>query len=245
MSHRYTNKEQYIKDYGIDAYNEFLKRSRETARRNYPKKKAKSQEKQRAKWKEKFVIEQIEGEVWRPVRGAEEDYIVSNHCRVVSLNYNHTGFPNLLSESLVKGYPRVSLNINGEHKSVKTYRLAAEVFLPNPNNLPEINHKTEDKTNGFIFINPDGTADPEKSTIEWCDSDYNIHYGTGIERRAKSKRENAKGKGIDVFKNGSFFKHYTNIISAARELCIHRSIISHRVNGKVKSDYKGLTFQIA
>lgn len=81
--------------------------------------------------------------------------------------------------------------------------------------------------------------------FEWCEKDYNIHYGTGIERRAKSKRENAKGKGIDVFKNGSFFKHYTNIISAARELCIHRSIISHRVNGKVKSDYKGLTFQLS
>ena len=76
------------------------------------------------------------------------------------------------------GYLRITLNKNGKYKTFAVHRLVAEAFIPNPNNLPEVNHKDENKQNNFVYINEDGTVDLEKSNIEWCDRKYNNNYGT-------------------------------------------------------------------
>lgn len=57
------------------------------------------------------------------------------------------------------------------------HRFIAECFIPNPNNLPEINHKDENKTNNCV------------DNLEWCDHKYNINYGT------RNKRSSISNKG--------------------------------------------------
>ena len=71
------------------------------------------------------------------------------------------------------GYLRVGLYKEGKIKNHFIHRLVAEAYIPNPENLPEINHKDEDKTNNCL------------QNLEWCDHKYNINYGTRIDKIKK------------------------------------------------------------
>lgn len=53
---------------------------------------------------------------------------------------------------------------NGKRRNYRIHRLVAETFIPNPDNLPMVNHKDENKLNN------------EASNLEWCDNTYNTHY---------------------------------------------------------------------
>ena len=75
-----------------------------------------------------------------------------------------------LKQTVKKGYCLVYLyNVKGR-KSFLVHRLVANAFIPNPNNLPEVNHKDENSQNNSA------------ENLEWCSRLYNVHYGTYIER---------------------------------------------------------------
>ena len=119
-------------------------------------------------------------------------YKVSNFGRILSLNYRNTGRAELMTPVEDKdGYLQVGLSKNGEYKQCYVHRLVAFTFLDNPDNKPEVNHKDEDKTNNFVFLNEDGSADKEKSNLEWVWHIDNINHGTRNERSAKA---NTNGK---------------------------------------------------
>ena len=62
------------------------------------------------------------------------------------------------------GYHQVSLYSNGKSKSHRVNRLVAKAFIPNPDNLPEVNHLDEVKTNNFT------------NNLEWVTRQMNIEY---------------------------------------------------------------------
>jgi len=64
----------------------------------------------------------------------------------------------------VDGYMKVKFRVNGKIVTKKVHRLVAETFIPNPNNLPQVNHKDNDRTNNNV------------SNLEWCSSAYNNQY---------------------------------------------------------------------
>lgn len=72
-------------------------------------------------------------------------------------------------------YYHVHLMKSGKRYAKKIHRLVAEAFIPNPDNLPQVNHKDENKHNNNV------------DNLEWCTALYNTRYGTGIER-AKANR---------------------------------------------------------
>lgn len=118
-------------------------------------------------------------EQWRDIEGYEGLYQVSNEGRVKSLQREITykdGRKKTLPEKILHnflsdlGYYHVMLSKNGIPKRHKVHRLVAKAFIPNPNNLPEVNHKDECKTSNVV------------ENLEWCTQGYNIRYGTMIER---------------------------------------------------------------
>lgn len=111
-------------------------------------------------------------EYWKPVVGYEGHYQVSNFGRVKSIKF---GKEIILKQKIKGGYYCVNLSKNNKVKTYLVHRLVAEAFISNPDNLPQVNHKDEDKTNN-IYTN-----------LEWCDAKYNTNFGTCIERRSKKK----------------------------------------------------------
>ena len=117
----------------------------------------------------------------------EELYKVSNLGRILSLNYRNTGKPGLMNPGTdTDGYFQVLLYKNKERKNCLVHRLVAETFLENPENLPQVNHKDENKTNNFVFLNEDGTVNKEKSNLEWKNPKDNCNHGTRNERIGKA-----------------------------------------------------------
>lgn len=119
-------------------------------------------------------------EIWRPVVGYEGLYEVSSYGRVRSLDRYDSR--NQFREGKIlknrdnsNGYLLCGLSKNGIVKNKYIHRLVAEAFLPNPDNLPEVNHLDEDKSNNRV------------ENLEFCNRKYNCNYGTKIEREITTK----------------------------------------------------------
>ena len=182
------------------------------------------------------MIENVENEVWKEISGYESLYCVSNKGRVKTLQkYNLRG--QLRKEKILKqyinkkGYLYVVLFKDRKCKKFRVHRLVAEAFLPNPNNFPCINHKSEIKTQNNV------------ENLEFCSVAYNNAYGTARERAAKSnsiKQKNDPKKStpikcLDLETNKETI--YPSISEAARQLNISSSTIWHNIY-KTKSPYK-------
>lgn len=114
-------------------------------------------------------------EIWKDIDGYIGLYQVSNLGNVKSLNFGRTKKEKLLSIGKTgKGYCAVSLCKNGNQKTALVHRLVANAFIPNPQNLPQINHKNE--------IKSDNSAD----NLEWCDCKYNNNYGERNKKAGKN-----------------------------------------------------------
>ena len=132
-------------------------------------------------------------EIWKPIEGYEGLYEVSNTGRVRSFDryvkysngqiHLHKG--KVLSPIKdTDGYLQVVLHCNGKCKTIKVHRLVAQAFIPNPDNLPQINHKDEDKLNNCV------------ENLEWCTAKYNINYGTRNIRRRETLIKNGSWSGL-------------------------------------------------
>ena len=138
-------------------------------------------------------------EIWKDIKGYEGLYQVSNLGRVKSLGrwvYKEYRGKRWQGEKILKqiknkfGYLRVYLYKNRKAKCYAIHRLVAQVFIPNPYNLPQVNHKDEDKSNNRV------------DNLEWCTSFYNNEYGTRKKRwyetRIKNGTMDPKNIGIKV-----------------------------------------------
>ena len=144
-------------------------------------------------------------EIWKDIEGYGGKYQVSNLGNVRSFAVDKKAGKLLGQRLNHKGYPVVYLH-DGKPKTCVVHRLVAKAFIPNPNNLPQVNHKDEDKTNNRV------------NNLEWCTNDYNIHYGTAIER-ARQSNMCCKTTSVGVFSvdpDGNF-RFYDSIGDAERK----------------------------
>lgn len=127
-------------------------------------------------------------EEWRDIPGYEGVYAASNLGRILSLPRIDCGGRKwrggILSQHKVKGYYKSGLHYAGKNILHSVHRLVASAFIPNPTNLPEVNHKDENPLNNKV------------ENLEWCDKIYNRNYGTGPARRSASQSNALKGRVI-------------------------------------------------
>ena len=110
-------------------------------------------------------------EIWKQIDWGDGRYYVSNLGNVKSTYANKEKILKPFPDH--RGYLKVDLRSPGCRKTFSIHRLVARYFIPNPNNLPEVNHKDEDKTHNY------------ESNLEWCDTLYNCNYGTRNARKAE------------------------------------------------------------
>ena len=181
-------------------------------------------------------------EIWRtPIVNGEpyENYQVSNFGKILSLNYKNTGKAKLMNPSTnTDGYLKVNLWKNRKRKTCLVHRLVVETFLENPENKPQVNHKDEDKTNNFVFLNKDGSVDKEKSNLEWNSPKGNCNHGTRNERISKTQTNGKKSKRVLQFTlDGEFVREWESTNECGRN-GFNQGAVAACCRGE-KPQYKG------
>ena len=166
-------------------------------------------------------------------------YKVSNLGKILSLNYKNTGKSKLMNPSTnIDGYLKVNLWKNRKRKTCLVHRLVAETFLDNPENKPQVNHKDEDKTNNFVFLNKDGTVNKEKSNLEWKTPKENSNHGTRNERIAKANTNGIRSKKVlQLSLSGELIREWESTNECGRN-GFNQSAVAACCRGE-KPQYKG------
>lgn len=101
----------------------------------------------------------IKQEIWKPIQGYEDLYEVSNLGRV-----RRTELLTFWKHNGKQPYYMVGLSKNSKSKKCLVHRLVAEAFIPNPSNLPQVNHKDGNVHNNSV------------DNLEWCTNAENTKH---------------------------------------------------------------------
>lgn len=166
----------------------------------------------------------MNNEVWKDIKDYEGHYQVSDKGRVKSIKFRKEII--MKPERNKSGYLAIGLRKNGEHKLFKVHRLVAIAFIPNPDNLPQVNHKDENKENNSV------------ENLEWCDSKYNINFGIHNQRISEKLTNGKRSKPVLQFtKDGEFIQEWKSGHDVERNLGYNQRNISSCCLGKIKSAY--------
>lgn len=151
-------------------------------------------------------------EIWKDIKGYEGYYQVSNTGLVKRLPGIKCKTERILCYGTQKtGYKYVNLSKDNKPYTKRVHRLVAETFIPNPYNLPQVNHKDEDKGNNNV------------NNLEWCNAKYNVNYGA-----RNNKAIIARGIPVKCVETNII---YPSAREAARQTGIYASSISRCCNG--------------
>ena len=116
-------------------------------------------------------------EIWKNIEGYEGKYQVSNLGRVKRM----IGQEKVLHPKKHRnGHLQIGLHKDKKRKTMYIHRLVAQAFIPNPDNLPCVNHKDENPNNNNV------------DNLEWCTQKYNCNYGTRVDRIMETKKQQYK-----------------------------------------------------
>ena len=154
-------------------------------------------------------------EEWKPVKNYEGLYEISNYGRVKSINRQGTSGKIIKSDLRRDGYLQVHLVKKGKMKNYLVHRLVAEIFIPNYDNLPEVNHINEIK------------VDCRAENLEWCDRKYNMNYGNRPYKNALKVQQ--------LDKEDNVIAIFNSIREAGRINNINQSHITKCCKGQLKT----------
>jgi len=159
-------------------------------------------------------------EQWKPVKGLEGQYEVSSLGRVKQLNSGKIteGHYNAFNDCL---YFCLYDRISKKQVMKQAHRLIAENFLPNPTNLPFVNHINENRKDNRV------------ENLEWCTSSYNLTAGNVPQ---KISRNSGRNKPVAMYdKEGNLLQEFYNISEASRVLGVFRGSVRKACTGQLKT----------
>lgn len=171
------------------------------------------------------IMEVLEKEFWVPIKGYENEYHISSHGRVMSLERKvKSGKRTIrIKRKILKlhtnddGYFVLTLNKNGIQNGFRVGRLVAIHFVDNPENKKEVNHIDEIKSNDYY------------KNLEWTTPKQNVNHGTCIQRRS----EKLSKKVLQYDLNGNFIREWNSTMECERN-GFHSGCISDCCNNKRK-----------
>ena len=169
-------------------------------------------------------------EIWKPIKGYEGFYEVSDLGRVRSLprmltdskGRRHPVPMKMLKMHDRKGYDSVTLQDMGRKAIMSVHRLVAMAFIPNPDNLPAVNHRDENPRNNHV------------DNLEWCTIQYNTNYGNGIAKQIASMTY--KTREVEQLSiNGEHIAYFKSLSEASKATGADKSLIMRVCKGIKKT----------
>lgn len=163
-------------------------------------------------WKKYPEIEKLEVSSFGRVRTSDKVVPRGKHTLFIKgrvLKQHDTGH----------GYMQVHIRVEGKSIMKLVHRLVAQTYISNPNNLPEVNHKDNDRANNHV------------DNLEFCTRSYNQKY------RNKFGISNTELKGHPLFAinlNTLEVLHFSSQGEASQELGVFRGNINKVTRGKLK-----------
>lgn len=188
-------------------------------------------------------MELLISERWADIVGYEGRYRVSSAGNVLSVGHSIVDsagrmrfFPDKIITPCYGRNPRhayAHINLNkpdGTQQRVRIHRLVAEAFIPNPEGLPQVNHKDGNKANNNV------------ENLEWCSIRDNLlhSFRTGLHPNEKFEKEAGKRSVIVVSPDGECTRFDTVNEAAAfmgYKYPSHLSRDLHVRGGKCKDGY--------
>lgn len=165
-------------------------------------------------------------EEWRDIRDFEGLYQISNMGRIKSLARPCKGYGDKYAvDRIIKplkmanGYLEAVMFRDGKRTIRMLHRVVAEAFIPNPNDLPFINHKDENPQNNNV------------ENLEWCTPKYNANYGNRQKKCRQSSLKHYKPV-YQMDMDGNIIKRWECMNDAMRALSIDSTQISRVCKGK-------------
>lgn len=162
--------------------------------------------------------------LWKPIIGYESLYSVSNTGEIFSYRSN-----SIIRQQDSFGYKSVALyDKEGKCKRYRVHRVVAQTFLPNPNNLPQVNHIDSNKNNNSVC------------NLEWCTSKQNTNHAIKENNYFYAAHISKKQKPVySLDREGNILEKYNTVAEASRKLGVSRKMVYYLL-GSGKRTKKGL-----
>ena len=148
-------------------------------------------------------------ELWRPLKD-RDDYMISNTGKVKSYHKQWKRWIEKSTRIDHKGYMTVGITTGDVFSSsVFVHRLVAEAFIPNPNNLPYINHKDNNPLNN------------DASNLEWCTPKYNMQHSFKVHGRVSGQ-----AKPVALYINDELFSYYSSVEHCSKLINNNKKVFS-------------------
>ena len=156
-------------------------------------------------------------EIWKDIKGYEGIYKISNFAKVKRVapyknQYNKKWKSNKILKTNHKnlnGYCIVILCKNNKRHCFTLHRLVAQTFIPNPNNLPQVNHIDGNKENNIV------------DNLEWCTCSENLYNSYRV-----LHRKSPVAKKINQYDlNNNFIKTWNSSLQIEKQLGFSHSNI--------------------
>lgn len=162
-----------------------------------------------------------ENEIWKPIRGHENEYEISNLGRVRRKDTSNIRKPQYCRE-----YEAVNLSVNGKIAHIYVHRAVWEAFNGEIPSGMQINHKDENPRNNRL------------DNLEMCTPKYNSNYGSHKRRLSCSNINNTVTSMpvIQLDMQGNFIKEWPSVREAGRFYGNAQNICSN-LSGKYRHAY--------
>lgn len=164
-------------------------------------------------------------EQWREVRGFEGMYEVSDRGNVRTIPRKFAPYQKFMTQRYDKyGYKTVALTRDKIFLK-KVHRLVAEVFIDNPDDLPQVNHLDGNKANNNL------------ENLEWCTPMQNFDHAV---RNGLKNMKKISSKPVSQYDlSGNYIGSYSSATEAARRTGMDNSTISYIARKRVKNPTTG------
>lgn len=178
--------------------------------------------------------------LWKPVRGYEGLYEVSNTGLIKSVQRTiimRNGQSRFITEKIWSGYKNpdgymtVTLSKEGKCKTYGVHVLVGHAFVEgyDPETAYEINHKDNNPANN------------NSENLEWCDRKYNLRYGDYQSKMSIANGGTGSVKAYDL--DGNFIGEWPSIKEASKATGVEISSISYNLRGLINAGHThGLRF---